>query len=202
MRALIAIALMVSGIASAGVPEACRQYQRQITAEARELFGLNAPISVLAAQIQQESACRVDALSYVGASGLAQFMPATAKDMARIYPTELGPADPTNPRWALKAQARYMRDLTRAAQGKTECDTWAFGLASYNGGLGWLRRDQRICRAKPACDASTWFGNVEKYSTRSAGAFKENRGYPKRIILILAPRYEAAGYGRNVVCTQ
>ena len=208
---MIAAAILLAATATAQVPERCRVYQRQITTEAHTVFGLSAPVATLAAQIHQESGCRATAISPVGAQGLAQFMPSTAKDMARLYPTQLGPADPTNPQWAIKAQARYMRDLTRAAPGRTECDTWAFGLAAYNGGLGWVRRDQAACRAQvqpmadhcAPCDADSWFGNVELTPDprRSPANIRENRGYPKRILLDLSPRYVTAGYGRGVICT-
>lgn len=205
-----AILIAATATATAQVPERCRAYQRQITTEAHTVFGLSAPVATLAAQIHQESGCRADAVSRVGAGGLAQFMPATARDMARIYPSELGPADVTNPRWAIKAQARYMRDLTRSTPGKTECDTWAFGLAAYNGGLGWVRRDQAACRAQvqpmadhcAPCSADRWFGNVELTPDprRSPANIRENRGYPIRILLTLTPRYVSAGYGRGVTC--
>lgn len=207
---IAAAAILIAATATAQVPERCRAYQRQITTEAHTVFGLSAPVATLAAQIHQESGCRANAVSRVGAGGLAQFMPATARDMARIYPSELGPADVTNPRWAIKAQARYMRDLTRSTPGKTECDTWAFGLAAYNGGLGWVRRDQAACRAQvqpmadhcAPCSADRWFGNVELTPDprRSPANIRENRGYPIRILLTLTPRYVSAGYGRGVTC--
>lgn len=186
--------------ADAAVPERCRTWQRQITAEAHSAFGLQAPVSTLAAQVQQESSCNPTARSAY-ASGLAQFTPATAQDMAARYPTELGPADPTNPRWALAAQARYMRDLVRQTPGASECDTWAFALSAYNGGLGWLQRDQRAARAA-GVPADVWFGAVELTpdARRAAWAVAENRGYPRRILLLLTPSYVGAGYGRGVAC--
>ena len=207
---MIAAAILLAATATAQVPERCRAYQRQITTEAHTVFGLSAPVATLAAQIHQESGCRADAVSRVGAGGLAQFMPATARDMASIYPSELGPADVTNPRWAIKAQARYMRDLTRSTPGKTECDTWAFGLAAYNGGLGWVRRDQAACRGVAIsddrcgpCDPAQWFGHVAMTPDprRAPANIRENRGYPKRILFDLSPRYVTAGYGRGVICT-
>lgn len=207
---MIAAAILLAATATAQVPERCRVYQRQITTEAHTVFGLSAPVATLAAQIHQESGCRATAISPVGAQGLAQFMPSTAKDMARLYPTQLGPADPTNPAWAIKAQARYMRDLTRSTQGRTECDTWAFGLSAYNGGLGWVRRDQAACRGVAIsddrcgpCDPAQWFGHVAMTPDprRAPANIRENRGYPKRILLDLSPRYVTAGYGRGVICT-
>lgn len=189
------------GASPATVPDACKQYQRILTAKAHNTFGIDAPIPLLASQIQQESACNPLARSPF-AGGLTQFTPGTAADMAKRYPIELGPADVNNPAWAIGAQVLYMRDLTRAAPGKTECDTWAFGLASYNGGAGWLQRDRAEAK-RLGQPSDVWFGAVEiTPDRRRAPQFiAENRGYPKRIMLTLMPIYVAGGYGRGVVCT-
>lgn len=206
MRWFVAVALVFAQIAAAQVPERCRQYQRLITSTAHNEFGLNAPVSTLAAQLEQESSCNPNARS-IYAAGLAQFTPSTAADMAARYPRDLAPADPTNPRWAVLAQARYMHDLLGA--GEAECDRWAFALSSYNGGSGWLERDRNVCRATPPsadwcspCNADRWFGNVESTpdQRRSAAAIAENRGYPRRILRVLTPRYVSAGYGRGIEC--
>lgn len=183
------------------VPERCRQYQRAITTQANSLWGINdPPTAILAAQVQQESACNPMARSPF-ANGLTQFTPGTAADMAKRYPTELGAADPFNPQWALAAQALYMRDLTAAAPGLTTCDTWAFGLSAYNGGLGWLRRDQRAAVAAGR-DPAVWFDSVEVTPDRRRAPqfIRENRGYPSRILLKLTPIYAKAGYGIGIVC--
>ena len=194
----------LSAAARRKVPEAAYQYQRLIVTEAHTVFGLDAPISTLASQLDQESGWRWNVKSGVGAGGLAQFMPGTAADMARMYPTELGPADINNPQWAIKAQQRYMRDLNRGFPGLTECDTWAFGLSAYNGGAGWVARDKRVCRGKPGCKDAIWFGNVEASpdTKRAPSNIKENRGYPKRILLTLTPAYVASSRGRGIECVQ
>lgn len=206
---VLVAALFAHPHAYAAVPESCRAYQRHLTAEAFSVFGPRAPIPVLAAQIQQESGCRPGAISPVGAQGLTQFMPATAESMARLYPTELGPADPMNWRWAISAQVRYMRDLVRVPW-RTECDTWAAKLSAYNGGEGWLRRDQAVCRSRTwtmgdgcePCVADRWFGNVELHPDprRAPANIRENRAYPRRIMLNLMPQYVSAGYGRGLEC--
>lgn len=205
MRILIVLLLFID-IAHAQVPERCYEYQKYLTKEARTVFGPDAPIASLAAQIQQESGCRPLAMSPVGAQGLTQFMPGTARDLARLYPTELGPADPLNWRWAISAQVRYMRDLTKRNEGATRCDTWCFGQSSYNGGEGWLHRDQLVCAAKNVrpygycdplmCDARRWRGNVELTpDTRRAPAnIRENRQYVERIRK-LESKYVAALWG-------
>lgn len=199
------VLLLLCASVFAQVPPACRQFQRLVTSEAHNVLGLDAPVPILAAQIQQESSCNPSARSAY-AYGLTQFTPGTAGDMAARYKV-LRPADPGNPRWAVMAQVRYMGDLLSQFVGRTECDSWAFALSSYNGGAGWARRDQRLCLAQPVeadcniCIVDRWFGNVELYSSRSHAAFIENRGYPRRILLQLAPRYARAGYGRSVQCS-
>lgn len=205
---LVLVFVLAARPAAAAPPEACRMYQRHLTAEAYSVLGPNAPVALLAAQIQQESACRADATSRVGAQGLTQFMPATARDMAARYPRELGPADPLDWRWAISAQVRYMRDIVREPW-RTECDTWAAKLSAYNGGEGWVRRDQAVCRARAvqvatcdACIADRWYGHVEDSpdTRRAAHNIRENRGYPRRIMLTLQPRY--ASWGRLIECPQ
>lgn len=195
--------------AHAQIPEACYKYQRYLTAVAEETFGINdARIPVLAAQIQQESGCRDNARSGVGAQGLTQFMPATAKWLAELYPTQLGAADPLNWKWAIDAQVLYMRYLTSRHRGATDCDTYAFALSSYNGGEGWLVRDQQVCYlandphvcGPPVCDKWRWFDNVELFpdKRRAPANIRENRGYPDRIMRVLAPRY--ASWGTPIKC--
>lgn len=195
----------VYGYAHAGsVPEACRAYQRDITIQAHNTFGIEKPpIAILAAQMQQESSCNPKAKSPF-AAGLTQFTPGTAADLAAKYQTQLGAADPLDPKWAIAAQALYMRDLTRAAPGATWCDTMAFGLSSYNGGSGWLARDRAMCaRVEPTCDKDRWFGNVELTpdKRRAPQFIAENRGYPQRILLTLLPNYVLADYpGGSLFC--
>lgn len=214
--AAVALAIATSASAEVRIPEACRQYQRLLTAEARNLFGLDAPVATLAAQVHQESRCNSEARSPVGAEGLTQFMPATAEDLAKRYPRTLGPAAPHDPRWAIGAQVRYMRDLMRARAERearaqlaaapgvvlptlSECATWWFGLRDYNGGSGWTERDRRAARAA-GIDAGDPLA-VEPFNAgRRASAHHENTTYPRRILLTLSPAYTAAAWGRSVDC--
>ncbi|MEO0623371.1 MAG: lytic transglycosylase domain-containing protein [Pseudomonadota bacterium] len=70
--------------------------------------------------IYKESRFDAKALSPVGAQGIAQFMPATAK--------ERGLADPWDPEQAIPASASYLADLRR------EFGNWGLAAAAYNGG--------------------------------------------------------------------
>lgn len=177
-----------------GIPPAARQYQRALIGNARFVWGLEAPVAVFAAQVHQESGWRADARSKF-ASGLTQFTPATADWISQKFPEDLGANQPLNPAWALRALARYDKYLhDRQATAATPCDRWAFTLAAYNGGEGWISRDKRLAQQQGA-DPTQWWGAVEYFSPRARWAFEENRGYPRRILRVLQPRYRLWGPG-------
>ncbi len=168
------------------IPRAAEQYRRTLVRSAHAEWGLSAPIATFAAQVHQESRWRADARSPVGAQGLAQFMPGTAEWIAGLYPAALGANQPYNAGWALRALVTYDRWLYDRNQASSECDRWAFVLSAYNGGQGWVNRDRRLASASGA-DQLAWFDSVERFNAgRSAANFRENRNYPRLILL----RYE------------
>jgi membrane-bound lytic murein transglycosylase MltF len=192
---------VVSGVAGAAVPERANQYRRLLVQSAHLQFGLNAPISLFAGQVHQESAWRPDARSKY-AAGLTQFTPDTAKWIGQVYGRSLGPSDPLSPKWALAAMAKYNLHIhARMKWAATECDRWAFVLSGYNGGPGWVARDRQQARQQSA-DPDRWWGHVELHSRRAAWALKENRDYPRRIILRWQPSYLKAGWGGPIICEE
>ena len=82
----------------------------------------NVSAALLAAQLYAESNFNPFATSPVGAQGIAQFMPETARAM--------GLADPYDAAAAIDAQARLMRDLLRRFAAVP------LALAAYNAGPG------------------------------------------------------------------
>lgn len=180
------------------IPRDAEQYRRTLVRAAHAEWGLDAPIATLAAQVHQESAWRANARSQVGAQGLAQFMPTTSAWMAQLYPNTLGANQPFNPGWALRALVTYDRWLSQRIQARGPCEKWAFVLSAYNGGLGWVQKDTRQASAKGA-DKLAWFDSVERHNAgRSAANFRENRNYPRAILLRWEPLYGAAGWGVGV----
>ena len=156
--------------------------------------GLDAPIATFAAQVHQESGWKANAVSRVGAQGLAQFMPATASWIGGIVP-ELAARQPDNPTWALRALTTYDRWLWERIAADTDCERMAMVLSAYNGGLGWLLKDKALAQASGST-RTRWWGAVERYNGgRSQAAFAENRGYPQRIIKVIQPAYAAWGRG-------
>lgn len=81
----------------------------------------NIPTILLSSLIKQESGFRTDAQSPVGAQGIAQFMPETAKTFG---------IDPFDPNQAVNAAAKYLRSEWDYF-GKPE-----LALAAYNAGRG------------------------------------------------------------------
>jgi len=202
MRHLLILLLLLSPAAQAAglIPPGAQAHQRELVRHAQAVWGLGAPVALFAAQVHQESGWRSDAKSRY-ADGLAQFTPSTAAWIAEIYPDELGEAAPYSPGWALRALVRYDRHLyDRVRLTAGDCDRWAMVLSAYNGGLGWVRRDRRLCEADEACDPGRWWGHVERHTARADWARRENRGYPRRILRELEPRYMAAGWRGVATC--
>ncbi len=104
--------------AEAGLPSFVPARFRDPIARASSRW--NVPGNLLAAQLLAESNFNPLAVSPVGASGIAQFMPATA--------ASYGLRDPFDPEAAIDAQGRLMSDLTR------QFGDVSLALAAYNAG--------------------------------------------------------------------
>jgi soluble lytic murein transglycosylase-like protein len=194
---MVVLVLWMSTAHALEIPDRAHQYRSILIRCARVEWGLNAPVATFAAQLHQESLWNAEAKSPVGAGGLAQFMPSTANWLPEVAPQTGEPA-PFNPGWALRALAAYDLWLWKRINGATPCDRMAMTLSSYNGGLGWLRRDKRLAKSK-GLDPTIWWGQVETVNSgRAAWAVRENRSYPLRILFKLEPLYEAAGWGQGV----
>lgn len=135
--------------------------------EARFVWGLSAPTATLGGQIHAESGYQPTVCNRSGACGLGQFMPATARGLARLY-SDLRPAQPTNPTWAIRALVRYDRYIwERVKKYDNPCQRMRLTLAGYNAGPA------RMYKRWPA----------------------ETRTYVHRILQVLEPLYVANGWG-------
>lgn len=190
---------LAAEIAAVRVPEVNAVQRRYVEQAAEEVWGVDASPARLAAQIHQESHWRAKARSSVGAEGWAQFMPATARWIARQFPDRLGDFDPWDPRQAALAAAIYDHWLFQLNQGDTACARWAFTLSAYNGGEAALQHEQ--ARAERAgANPRLWFWNVASYRGRSMAAWRQNRGYVRQILKVLEPAYIDAGWAGTAVC--
>jgi len=178
--------------ARAQVPAQAARYRLLLLREAQGQWGLNAPVAALAAQAHQESGWRADAVSRVGAQGLAQFMPATARWWCDF--TGVAPADclPQNPAWALRAMVGYDRYLFQRAPARmSDYDRFWLALRGYNGGqANWQAEARSTGLREPTrqqIDAAC--GKARRSPVHCA----ENLGYPRRILTVLQPRYASWG---------
>lgn len=195
---LFAITLLLAAYQAdaQGIPRDAYRYRADLTRAARAVWGLDAPVATFAAQIHQESRWRVNAASPVGALGIAQFMPATTQWIGGAY-SALGPGDAKNPTWALRALVTFDRHLFDRATAVTPCDRMWMALWGYNGGEGWVRRDQALA-ARHGADPRVALA-VEPFNAgRNASAYAENRSYPRLILLKHQPLYIARGFGNGV----
>jgi|GEM_PF-1781536 len=172
-------------------PAAALPYRAELTRNARALWGLDAPVPVFAAQVHTESGWRADAVSPVGALGLAQFMPGTAKWISSIDP-QLAAAQPYNPAWALRALVRYDQYLYSQAPARyAPHDRMWVALRGYNGGLGhWINEARATGQPQPTR------AQVDAACGRASRAPKhctENLAYPRRVLVETQPRYAAWG---------
>lgn len=178
--------------AHAQVPHVAARYKLTLLREAHSQWGLDAPVAAFAAQIHQESAWNPEALSRVGAQGLAQFMPATATWWCERGRVSLVDCSPRNPAWALRAMVGYDRWLyERTPQRYTPHERLWVALRAYNGGLGHWQAE-----AAAAGFAQPTLSQVDAACGKARRAVvhcRENLGYPRRILVDLQPRY--AGWG-------
>lgn len=190
---VLAIMVLTPRSAQAQVPQAAQQHRALLIRTAHAAWGLDAPVAVFAAQVHQESAWRPEAVSHVGAQGLAQFMPATTKWISGIDPA-LAAQQPFNVAWALRALVTYDRWLyDRAPARYTPRERMHVALRAYNGGLGhWQAEAAATGAAQPTlAQVDAACGKAR----RAAVHCRENLGYPHRILVVLQPRYLQWGQG-------
>lgn len=181
----------------AGIPSQAKKYHRLLVRSAHvSPWGLDAPLADFAGQVHAESMWRSDAKSWVGAAGLAQFMPGTATWFSKLR--GLGDAEPYNPAWSLRALAEYDYWLFTRVQAHDVCHQMAFTLSAYNGGLGWVNRDKKKAAAAGLDPLDYWHDVSTVNAGRKESAIRENRAYPDKILHRFAPLYVDAGWGESL----
>jgi soluble lytic murein transglycosylase-like protein len=190
---VLLISLFVASLSVAfaqGIPREANAHRLTLKREAQRVWGLQAPVATFAAQVHAESLWRVDARSPAGALGLAQFMPSTADWIGGLY-GDLREREPMNPTWALRGLVTYDKWLFDRVKADTPCEQMAFALASYNGGLGWVYKRQRLSPQPGVCMGATCAINPGI----TAANQRENQRYPEVILLKFQPLYASWGPG-------
>lgn len=185
------VASRAATAAAGAIPQAALAYRSELIRTARAVWGMDAPVAAFGAQVHQESGWRADAVSGVGAAGLAQFMPATSKWISGLY-SDLKDNQPYNPGWALRALVLYDQWLfARTPTGYAEFDRMWVALRAYNGGLGHWQLEARNAATPDRVAVDQACGTAKRARVHCT----ENLGYPQRILVTLQPRYLAWGRG-------
>ncbi|MEO8032984.1 MAG: lytic transglycosylase domain-containing protein [Acidobacteriota bacterium] len=119
--------------------------------------------------ILQESYFNPKAKSRVGATGLMQLMPPTAKELARRLHGPFGTPHLENPENNIELGTAHFKDLINLFHGNTQ-----LAIASYNAGQGNVMKWRRTAPNKP----------MDEFL--EAIPFPETRNYVKRVTLISA----------------
>ena len=120
---------------------------------------------LMAAQGYQESGLDQDKRSHVGAIGVMQVMPATARDKA------VGIPDIERLESNIHAGIKYNRwvaDNFYKEPGITPLNSQLFAFASYNAGPGRVAGLRREAKAQ-GLDPDVWFNNVELVAAKRIG---------------------------------
>lgn len=190
-KSLCAVALLLTALAvdAASIPRESVQYRSELTRIAHAEWGMDAPVAAFAAQVQQESGWNPLAVSHVGAQGMAQFMPATARwwcDLQRLPAVDCQPA---NPVWSMRALVGYDRWLFQRVKGDANFDKLWAALRAYNGGLGHWLQESKVAGSTKRETVDLVCGAAR----RSVQFCTENLGYPHKILINLQPLYSAWG---------
>ena len=128
---------------------------------------------LLAAQAYQESAFDPQAVSYMGAMGLMQLMPGTAREVGVAQSEVFVPE--SNVRGAVK----YINKLnTHYASIANADERINFILAGYNAGAGHVD-DARALAQKYGKDPDVWLGNVDVFVLRMSESTYYNQSEVK-----------------------
>lgn len=128
------------------------------------------------AQLIAESSLDPEAVSPVGAKGLAQFMPSTWVDAISSGAVKVS-ASPFDPEYAIKAYLWYMSKMLHFwSWPRPNWDRISLALASYNAGSG------NILKAQKAAENNTLYNPIiEKLHYVTGDYAEETSGYVKRV---------------------
>ena len=149
------------------------RYDHHFRKYSKRFFGPGFDWRWFKAQGIAESSLQEDAVSWVGAKGIMQIMPATLQEIAEK--SSLPVLDSSDPGLNIAAGVFYDRNLYERWDDIPQArERLAFTFASYNGGRS------RILRAQEACT-----GDCERWRHVTHHAPEETRGYVARIMSLM-----------------
>ncbi|MEE9366738.1 MAG: transglycosylase SLT domain-containing protein [Dehalococcoidales bacterium] len=127
------------------------RYDNHFSRAGKMYFSTMLPWQIHKAQGMTESALQPTVCSPVGACGIMQFMPATARDM--------GLANRFDARNSIYFGVKYMRRLWSIFKAdRTPADRYRFAAASYNWGAGNVIRNAQPRAQEAGANENSWAG--------------------------------------------
>ena len=114
--------------------------------------------------------------------------------------------DRYNPEYQIRTMVLMLKfNYGKFSWASSEKERMAFSFAAYNGGMGGVLSDRRVCMAEDWCDPSIWFYHVEKTSRKSKkpvkgyskSFFQINREYVRNIMIKYPDRYRYYFYNET-----
>ena len=143
-------------------------------------YGHSRYLNAFAAQIKAESNWKANAVSWVGAYGCGQFMPATQGD-SKYWAKDLGDIDWGDCTQNARASIRYMKAIHRRISGDKD-EAYKEAVKDYNRGMGWGDKE----RNTGTC-------------LRSEQACEETANYVKKIFGRFQDYYYSLRYGNSII---
>ncbi len=143
-------------------------------------FGFEVSPRWVKAVAMAESNLKPEAVSWVGAQGLMQFMPGTWEWQARGLWKGRGAFDPES---AIFVGCKYLRWIyNRLKSVPCKEEKKAMTNAGYNSGPGNIDKARKRCRGDALlCSDEIWTANVERSLVTNPRAQEETKSYVRRI---------------------
>lgn len=180
LRRIVLLALCVSMISPLLFAQrfANDKYDDHFRKYSKRYFGPAFDWKIFKAQGYAESNLDPEAMSWVGAKGLMQLMPATYAEIQLKNP-EIG--EISDPRWNIAAGIYYNRHLWKRWDGKeSQEERMRFVFGSYNAGFQTIKRAQQIAE-KESLDVHSWLSIETVAPNVTRWRYVETVGYVRKI---------------------
>jgi len=165
-------------------PKWTTKYDVHFNKYSKRYFGVGFDWKWFKAQSITESALKENAESWVGAKGLMQVMPATYKDIQKRNTDITG--NIFDPRWNIEAGIYYDSTIYKQWKGdRSIIDRMCLMFGSYNAGIGYLLKAQKLCVSRKEQNCNTWSSIVKVSHEVPVWKQEETIGYVKRILKLM-----------------
>lgn len=167
-------------------PRYSSKYDDQIRAAAKKWLPLYPSWKRAKAQLIAESNLNPEVCSQVGACGLGQFMPGTWADVMKALGNGAN-ISRFDAKHGIEAYGYYQGRLYMTWKSdRPNEDRVSLAESSYNAGLGWILRAQKLCTQSTTSKCALWDEVIQFLPSITGDHSKETIGYTLRIRRIWA----------------